>query len=255
MMKWTKFLACLPLLFGVCSSELFSYEEPLQCGHYAAKIKGSISNYFYTYDRPDVWIGPTLPLGFIESNGSNQSFRAPWMFGVEVGYAYSGHMELFGEVNYSFSKGRPEDRFFGTNLVHTEFSRFGAFGAYLGGRYYFERACWGPSFYIGGKLGILNYLSRRYNARVTSPTTIDFRKQDFTRTTISPSAGLQVGVDFLLCDGFSIDLMAEVIFSGSPKTNSLIVIPNNTLGITRIVIGQKGPALTYPISLAIRKAF
>lgn len=228
---------------------------PLQCGHFGVEVRAAINPYSYTNRRGSIWISPSFPNGYANGSTHHRTNRAPWSLGGEIQYALSNHVEAFGEVTYNHALGKPQNPTFNGILAHETYTRFKALGFYLGGRYYFPRSCWGSSFFIAVKAGALYYDSRRYHPTVVSPTVFDFNKNFYTRSTFVPSAGFQLGFDFLLCDGFSLTVTTEVLFSGPQKYNDNIVPPTNTFGVTRIIAGQNGSVLSYPISIGIRRTF
>lgn len=229
--------------------------DPLQCHQWGVRVNCSYVPYGLTFNRPDTIIGP-FPGGFLLSSGNRNNFFTPYSASLEIEFALSNHVEMFGEFSYTFAKGKVLNKTYGGIQTIEDYSRLGIFGAYLGARYYFQRWCWGGCLFAGGKMGIASHFSRRYSVIAESPTFFDFRKRDISRTTIVPSGGFHLGLDYLITEGFSVDVSAEVLFTGAPKMIDFNT-PNqlNPYGISRVIIGQKGPIVSYPITLGVRKTF
>ena len=227
--------------------------------HLGIRILGSYNPYKFTYERNTTLVNPEFPSGYRTSSTVNKpTFRAPWSMRGEINYALTHHIESFISVEYSKGSGKSRNISLPPVYTYEPFSNYHSLGVYLGSQYYSNR--WSllntsTSAFLGFKAGALWRDSRKYSVYVLTPLNYTYNNLPFSESATTPSAGLQAGLDFLLRQGFSLNLLLELVYSGPIKSNQNIVPPPNPLGLTRIIGGENGPMLSYPITVGIKKVF
>ena len=267
-----------------CCQPAYDCGDPLNCG--------SLNFMLRVGAAPTVWRDrgsfSAVSCNALAIPGFNQSivdifqlprfgkfFRVPWIIGGQIGYALTNNFEVYLEANYRSAKPReftlsnviiPNDT---VNIRLTFANHYRAFDAYIGARYYWGR-CWCEqvAFFLGAKFGLVSYKPVCFQYAVSSiacpaatPLSSSANTPFFLRHT-APGAGLNFGFDWCLGCGWSVMLIAEVVGSCGPSSNSNIVagnacpvsmlpgiLPNN------LIVGSIGKELFFPITIGLKYSF
>jgi hypothetical protein len=268
-----KCLKLLSMLIALSAQPLFSCEPPLQCDNFDLQVQIGVS--------PITWTGRQVfsvvnCVGFADpvvNLFKMPNFRAlfgvPFIVGAQIGYAYSTNMRVYGEFNYSQARQKNNTLFTSNNplvtpaqSVHLTFENYRLFDAYIGWRYYFDCMC-NISLFLGGKVGLVHHLATRLNSLVVSapgvtptdllPATTTVHL--FNRNT-AVSGGFNIGIDYCLCNCWSIVVTGEVVANCGPKSN-----PNIALAViapftaSNVFLGGIQTELRFPITAGIRYSF
>lgn len=264
------FFACFAafLLMGLkaYSKESFCDNQgtlcfPLRECALSVQIKGGIAPSFWTHREQNYLVVPSLPAEPLipagRAPGFNNAFGMPWTVGGEIGYNFSCNIQFFLEGAYAFASGKKvllktDD---GT-VMHEKFNPFQSWAAYFGSRIYFGNGCLykNLTFFTGFKAGYINFSKIHYTVTVNDEALIRF---PLFMNSQGVSAGLQCGIDYILCANLSGQITAEAIFSQSPETHRIITLPGNfsQSPIKNILYGDTRTLITFPITLGLRYTF
>lgn len=250
--------------------------NPLYCGAFDLQIHGGVAPIVWT-DRGDISFvqctsNPTTSgIAFLfEVPRFSKLFRAPWIVGLQAGYALDDNVRLFAEFNYLQANGK------GNTLVSTiaavpqtitfDLGKYRLFDVYVGAQYYWNRWCDSVAVFVGGKVGLTHRRHATFSATLTPPVPAVVLTTDvnfFNKNTV-PSGGLQLGLDFCICGCWSIQLVGELVASCGPDSAQIpfgqisacqVVQPVPVAGINNFLIGHIGTELRFPITLGARYSF
>ncbi|KTD04816.1 hypothetical protein Lfee_0095, partial [Legionella feeleii] len=197
------------VLYGGTSDAILKY-SPLAANLFGFRISVAYEPYSFSREQKDTLISPFSPNGYVDSpTTSKPTFKEPWSVSGELNYAFTTHLEQFVEFTYSKGSGDARDINLLPVLTHETFSDYRSFGTYMGARYYFDRwilANLMPSLFLGVKGGVLWCESRQYNVHILSPVNFNFQNLTFTPTSLTPSVGLQAGLDMPFSQSVSLNL-------------------------------------------------
>lgn len=234
---------------------------PLCCGKLTVLARGGVTPTGFTH-QGRVWVtAPTnSPVVFspISTPSFGRLFSVPWNVGAEVAWNASCRIQYF--LEYAYTRGDGSHRVFRTTVgdsapivvsIAGGFSAYSVNAGYLGSRYFFEGCCL-PCIgkiapYVGFKAGFAVQKSVIYSVDGL-PVSVTFFKHQ-----TSPSAGLQLGLEWWFYQCWSLVLQGEVIGTCGLRPNRNI--ETGTALVTNVNVGETGWILSWPVTLGVRFAF
>jgi len=245
--------------------------NPLYCGSWDLQIQGGVSPILWR-DR-----GPISGVNFNAETQAcateklfastprfNALHKVPWIVGGQIGYALSDNARVYSEFNYSQAHGKNavavnSDLAAPSSVFTFSVNKYKFFDGYVGARYYFDRWCDSISFFCGGKVGFTHH--KKQNADLV----LAFATLEQTLV-LTPGAvlnnsetvvagGGHIGLDYCICDNWSLALTGEVVASCGPRTIDFIALPNNPTNFTNLIFGGIGTELRFPVTVALRYSF
>lgn len=260
-----RFIASLMLFITFFSESYAFYLDdscfgwgPLKECHWRAGLRGALGSICYTDRTKNLLIGQSGTNGIVGTTPvpcyPNQ-FRQPWSLGVFIGYDYNDKIELFLDGEYTNATGKTYSYVVGPYAISDEFKPYLEWSIYLGQRYYFPLKYYcgfGISPFIGAKLGVTNYHRVRFFEDYTAPESLSFPVRYYFVDHTVPSIGAQIGLEYFINRSFSLNLMAEFIYSGQMKGSRRVV--NGGDGVQTLSVGDTGPLFSVPISIGLNYA-
>lgn len=259
-------LAVLPLAafwggYGDCCTPCCE-DGPLTCGAWSVQVKGGVApTTFSDRDSTILTIPALFPLPTVISVGNGPSFsrqfNCPWTIGAELAWNASTHVQFFTEYAYQRASGKSRSfTSLGGITLSQNLDDFSSNGLYLGARYYFS-TCWDTCYgriapFTGFKAGVVWIDSVNYDLEIAG---IDFGSDSYYRRRTTVSAGLQIGLDWNICENWSAVLTSEFVASGGLHGNRNKVVPANQTGVTNVSFGGTGTLLAFPVTLGVRYTF
>lgn len=249
-------------LLGVAAtSGLFAYSQesgPLKCHHFGIQLKGGIAPAHYTHLGP-VWLTipgllPTPVITVSTTAKFRHQFKMPYEIGAEIEWNASNHVQFFLEGVYNRGKGKYDQFSAGTfSSVQEQTSPYKTWGTYLGTRYFFNRCFCDIAPFLGVKAGLVRQKQVNYDLTLEGVFIGNFPYY-FSQTAVS--GGLQAGLNWEICGGWSLELIAEVVATQGLKNNRNNVFVPPAVGIlTNVNIGETGKVVSFPITLGVRYEF
>lgn len=274
-----------------CCEQVYDCGDPLNCG--------SVNFWFRAGIAPTIWRERgdfslvscnALAIPNIDSNivsvfqlpKFKHFFRTPWIVGGQIGYAVTDCFEFYVEANYrkaaarnflldggSDANGQPIGLPIPNDNVIVSLNFLDGYRAvdfYVGARYYWGR-CWCDrlAWFLGGKFGLVHRQAVEFNYRITSTmcsasAALTGLNQEFFGRHNSPAAGVNFGLDWCYGCGWSFVIMAEVIATCGPNSNSNIIVPSNcsqlpSLLPSNIIIGHIGTEIFIPVTFGLKYSF
>jgi|GEM_PF-6184524 len=101
---------------------------------------------------------------------------------------------------------------------------------------------------MGAKLGVAHQNTNRSNETVYLPNCVSFKTSNpYFKSGTVVGGGLQLGINYEICDFLSLVLKGEMVCSGDWETS---FISPSTGSFTRY--GNTGPVLSYPVTVGMR---
>ncbi len=178
----------------------------------------------------------------------SKQFKMPFDLAGELGYVVKNDLEVF--YNFDWSHGGGKTYNFTQNGVtfDQKFSKYNAYGNYLGARYYFTFKCSPVKPFVGAKIGILSQNSVKVNQTVTGFGASQNTNFAYFGKKNSFAGGFQVGVNWQLLKNVSLVFKAEALASFSRKGTFLI----NRPPVQLFKVGSTGGQFSFPITLGVR---
>ncbi len=238
---------------------------PLKPCSFNLQVKGGWEPGYYT-DRTHTWIN--APVNGIELTRGprigqmHDQMRGPWQIGLEAGYNVNCNVMFFAEVNYF--KGDKKNNSInivldnlGVVVPATEkFQGQEGWNGYIGARYFFDRSwfCDRVAPFVGAKIGFTHY-----NKLICFPTLENGVRIDrivYFKSSTEVSAGVQIGLDWEICNNFHGIFTAELVATGARKNNlNDRADPIQSGGVFNNVIGQTGTIINFPLTIGLRYDF
>lgn len=239
--------------FGCCDP--CPCEGPLNECHWRIGVRGGVDPTWYTDKTKNLLIGETGTNGVVATSrvpDFDEQFKTPWTVGGHIGYSFSDHIELFIDGEYTQGGSDTYKSTFDPFEISQEFTAYKNWSMYFGARYYFCSwdlcgKCVSP--FIGGKLGFRNYKSVDFKEELVGPVDITFGSREFYENHTVPSLGGQIGLELFCNRCFSINIMAEFVYSG--QLRSVYQLTNGGVGVQTVSIGDTGPLFDIPITIGI----
>lgn len=227
-----------------------------RCG-WSVQIKGGVAPSHYT-SRGPVWLTvPALtPAVFTVSDTAHfyNQFHTPWEVGGEIAWNPSENVQFFLEGLYQRGSGKTYDFTAGAFIVSEVTTPYETWGGYVGARYYFDRIFCRLSPFVGFKAGILHQSRVDYSLSLFG---VFIQTSPYYKEQWVPSAGAQIGFDWLLTRCLSFVFTAEAVVTQGLKNNRNNVIEDPTLtgGLTNVNIGETGKIVSFPVTFGLRYNF
>ncbi len=240
---------------------------PLDCGTFDIQIQGGVCPIIFHAVQPSslsasqFFSTSTAVLTLFKGPSFGKLFHVPWSVGMQIGYAYTDNVRIYGEINYLQAQGKKEVSIESQTAPSVQSlispHRFHLVDAYVGGRYYSERYCDYLAGFFGAKLGFTNHFSTDIDI-VIANTPIDsiFTDVPFFKKRFFVSGGINGGLDLCFCNNWAFVLTAEIIFSAAPRlTEDLILNPIIFSRFTTLSVGSLNAEFRFPITAGIRYSF
>ena len=214
-----------------------------------------------------------LPLvTFFKLPAFHKLFGTPWIIGGQLAYEFSECSALYAEINYRQASHR---NFFAPNVcipldvVNISLlinNKFKAIDAYVGARLYSPIWCDQVALFVGGKFGIVHHKSVHFNYSIIptpGPEELGLISTESTPLFLShtaPAGGASIGLDWRFDCKWSVILMAEVVATCAPRSNTIIPVGTSSTFLPTILpnnlyIGSLGTELFFPITLGLQYHF
>lgn len=238
-------------LFASCN-EL----TPLNCNHFSIQLKGGIAPAHYTKLGLNWITAPTLSPVVFSLNPTakfRNQFKMPYELGAEIEWNASSHVQFFLEGVYNLGKAKTYIHSAGiySSVIET-FTDYKTWGGYLGTRYFFDRCFCDIAPFLGVKAGLIR------QKQVDSTLTLDgvfIQSSPYFFSQTAVSGGFQGGLDWHICGGWNLELIAEVVVTQGLKNNRNVVLSPIAAPLSNINLGEIGRVVSFPITLGVRYEF
>lgn len=262
--------------------------NPLYCGTYTGQLHAGIAPIIWTrrgeVDLLSCQANPANPVLQLATHFPKFKtlYKLPWTIGGILGYAWSDNVEVYLEFNYlqatqkhhtttAFSFAIPNAP---AQSLLLRLNKYNLFDGYIGVRYYTDRFCDWLSPFVGLKVGFTNHRNVNAlfslngtpvnlvpavgpNSCIPTPVNPNATSRLFNSNTIL-AGGINLGLDFCFCNGWSLVITGEFVASCGPRTLAPSVfataLPAPTLA-TNIIFGGIGSELRFPITFGIKRVF
>lgn len=253
----------VPLLFLIALSDSLT-AQPLHSSQWDVQIQGGVVPIIWSHRKTDLENYTSFPVSFpvfrlLNSPRFDALFGTPWTIGGQVGYAWSDHFRLYGEVNYVQASGVDEKTLKTASspyaTTHIALHDYRLVDAYAGLRYYVN--CWQCqelSSFFGVKLGLTHHYTTAMEALIPIASTTVLNLPFFQSNT-SIAGGVNLGFDYAFCQHCSLVLTGEFVFSQAPHILDKIVLPSPLFGYNALSIGRVGTEIRFPVTAAFRYKF
>ena len=191
----------------------------------------------------------------------HDAYSFPFTAGVDFGYAFSQNIEFFLNGEFIHGAGK-RIKLYHKPMLRGRFSDFNQVALYLGSRYYWDVADWVSPF-VGLKAGYVfrERTELRLEIAELGVTNNAVIKQKFAHGSSAFGGGLQLGLDFMTSEIFSIQLMGEAIAStrlnSKRKTKDLVYQTSNAGVYSGAIRLSKAPQTTFsfPVTFGCKFRF
>lgn len=239
-------------------------DGPLTCGAWSVQVKGGVAPTDFS-DRDSTYLTipslfPAVPNPVISAGKGpsfSRQFDCPWTVGAELAWNASTHIQFFTEYAYQQASGKHRSFTNRGLLFGHKYDDYSNNGLYLGARYYFS-TCWNTCYgrlspFAGFKGGVVWFDTINYGLEIGG---VSLGKDQYFKRRTAVSAGLQIGIDWNICENWSAVLTSEFVATGGLHGNrNKVVNPALSNGVTNVSFGGTGTILTFPVTLGVRYTF
>lgn len=278
MKKILKISYCIyALIIALNISSISAFDccnSALDCGSWW--LQGDVGVYPTLWrSRGDVFLNSCDCVPNVAATGVNlgefpkfsKVFRVPWIVGVQLGYAWSECVAVYGELNYIQAKAKstPFNAVVPVNtslLIHL--NKYSAVSGYVGARYY-TTGCWCDNvlLFVGAKIGFIHRANIQASS-LTTPVAVECGcppvfKRDFFRHATKVSGGANIGIDYCWCNNWSLVLTAEVVASKGPRANTCISLTPTEIvqlgGGSSLAAASIKTEISFPVTFGLKYNF
>lgn len=291
----------LPLFFvstvdAGCFDNMGECCDALQCGCfkitprvgfspaiYAKRCHRSVS--YATADTVQENDSLTISVHKLDFPNFHDTWEYPWLVGFDFAYDLSNCAQAFVDVNYSQARGKDlrytisdsitddgETTYAITDEFHENFDDLKEWNAALGCRYFTGRRC-NTSLFLGTKVGLRYRNDVKYDLKIRETTDgvtgdlVCLGKHGYFNNQIVISAGVQIGLDYQINECCAVQLLGEVVGSGTYCTkerNDYRILDDNetpaessddTRTRRKVTGGNTTTVVNFPITLGTRLSF
>lgn len=189
------------------------------------------------------------------------AFRFPFAAGADFGFALMPDIEIFLNAEFLHGNGR-RIKLSPKPLLRARFADFNHVAGYLGARYYFDICEWVSPF-VGAKAGYVFREKIQLRLNVDEPGVInnEIIKKKFAHGSSAFGGGLQLGLDFINNEIFSIQLLLEAVTStklnSKKKSKELVYRTTSSGTYTGTIRLSRTPKTTFsfPMTLGCKFRF
>lgn len=233
----------------------------LHCNAFDIQLHAGIAPIVWHSDNPDKI--PAFPsssstvLQVFDRPKFKTLFNMPWVLGMQIGYACNENVRIYLECNYLEAKGKKEALVLSATMPSFEVKlspqKFRLIDGYVGSQFYWGRWCNQLAFFLGAKIGVTHHYALNFDLGVAPGSFLTDIPLIKANTVVS--GGLNWGMDICFCQGLSLVLTGEIVFSAAPKSdqfNSNFVISER---FNTIFIGNMNAEIRFPITAGLRYSF